>query len=85
MCSSDLTVCDNAAKEACPFWPGQPMTAHWGVADPAATNGTGEEVQRAYREAYLTLDRRIRLFLALPFSSLAGLAIQREIDTIGKQ
>jgi arsenate reductase len=80
-----FTVCDNAAREACPIWPGQPMTAHWGVPDPAAALGTPEQVERAYREAFLILDRRIMLFLSLPLSSLSQLAIQKEIDRIGKQ
>jgi arsenate reductase len=80
-----FTVCDNAAKEVCPVWPGQPMTAHWGIADPAAVSGTPDEVQRAFREAFVALDRRIGLFLSLPLQSLDRLAIQREIDRIGKQ
>ena len=80
-----FTVCDNAAKEPCPYWPGQPMTAHWGVPDPAAATGTPEEIQRAYRDAFITLDRRIRLFLSLPLTSLDSLAIKREIEQIGKQ
>jgi arsenate reductase (thioredoxin) len=79
-----FTVCDNAAKEVCPIWPGQPMTAHWGVPDPAAVNGTPEEVDRAFREAFSILDRRISLFLCLPLSSLDQFALQREIDNIGK-
>jgi len=79
-----FTVCDNAAREVCPVWPGQPMTAHWGVADPAATAGTTEEIERAFRHAFMTLDRRISLFLCLPFSSLERLAIQKEIDDIGQ-
>jgi arsenate reductase (thioredoxin) len=80
-----FTVCDNAAKEACPYWPGQPMTAHWGVPDPAAVTGTPDTVRKAYREACMTLDRRIRLFLSLPLTSLDSPAIKREIDQIGKQ
>jgi arsenate reductase len=80
-----FTVCDNAANEVCPVWPGQPMTAHWGIADPAAVQGTPDEVQRAFREAFVALDRRIGLFLSLPLQSLDRLAIQREIDHIGKQ
>jgi arsenate reductase (thioredoxin) len=80
-----FTVCDNAANEACPFWPGQPMTAHWGVPDPAAVKGTPEEIERAFRDAFSVLDRRIGLFLALPLSTLEHLAIQREIDQIGRQ
>jgi arsenate reductase len=79
-----FTVCDNAAKEVCPLWPGQPMTAHWGVPDPAAVKGTPEQIERAFKEAFATLDRRISLFLCLPFSSLDTFALQKEIDTIGK-
>jgi len=80
-----FTVCDNAAREACPVWPGQPMTAHWGVPDPAAAKGTSEEIERAFRDAFLMLDRRISLFLCLPLSSLDQLAIKKEIDRIGQQ
>lgn len=80
-----FTVCDNAAKEVCPVWPGQPMTAHWGVPDPAAVEGTAEEIERAFREAFMILDRRISLLLCLPLSSLDKLAIHREIDGIGRQ
>ena len=78
-----FTVCDNAAKEVCPVWPGQPMTAHWGVPDPAAVEGTPEQVERAFRDAFIMLDRRISLFLALPLSSLDKLAIQKRIEEIG--
>ena len=80
-----FTVCDNAAKEACPFWPGQPMTAHWGIPDPAAVKGSPEEIERAFRDAFSILDRRIGLFLSLPLSTLEQLAIQRELDNIGRQ
>src|SRR5580698_9091264 len=80
-----FTVCDNAAKEACPVWPGQPMTAHWGVPDPAAVNGTPEEIARAFRDAFVTLGRRINLFVSLPLASLDSLAIKKEIDRIGRQ
>jgi len=80
-----FTVCDNAAKEVCPVWPGQPMTAHWGVPDPAAVEGTPEQVERAFRDAFIMLDRRISLFLALPLSSLDKLAIQKRIEDIGHQ
>lgn len=80
-----FTVCDNAAKEVCPVWPGQPMTAHWGVPDPAAVEGTTEQIARAFRDAFMILDRRISLFLSLPLSTLERLAIQREIDRIGRQ
>jgi len=79
-----FTVCDNAANEQCPFWPGQPMTAHWGIPDPAAVNGTPEEIARAFREAYTILDRRIGLFLSLPLATLENLAIKRELDQIGR-
>lgn len=79
-----FTVCDNAAKEQCPYWPGQPLTAHWGVADPAAAKGTPEEIARAFRDAFTILDRRIGLFLSLPLATLQQLAIQQEIDRIGK-
>jgi arsenate reductase len=78
-----FTVCDNAAKEVCPVWPGQPMTAHWGVPDPAAVEGTPEQIEKAFREAFMILDRRINLFLCLPLSSLDKLAIKKEIDRIG--
>jgi arsenate reductase len=80
-----FTVCDNAAKEVCPIWPGQPMTAHWGVPDPAAVEGTAEQVERAFRDAFMILDRRISLLLCLPLSSLDGLAIKKEIDRIGHE
>lgn len=80
-----FTVCDRAAQEVCPFWPGQPMTAHWGIPDPAAVKGTAEDIARAFREAFIALDRRISLFLCLPLSSLDKLALQREIDRIGQQ
>jgi arsenate reductase len=80
-----FTVCDNAAKEVCPVWPGQPISAHWGVADPAAVHGTEAEVERAYREAFLFLERRISLFLSLPLASLDGLALKTEVDNIGRQ
>jgi len=80
-----FTVCDNAANEMCPVWPGQPMTAHWGVPDPATVQGKPEQVARAFREAFLMLDRRITLFTALPLTSLNQLAIQKEIDRIGRE
>jgi arsenate reductase len=79
-----FTVCDNAANEPCPFWPGQPMTAHWGIADPAAVIGTPEEIARAYRDAFTVLDRRISLFLALPLATLQQLSLQSELNRIGK-
>ena len=79
-----FTVCDNAANEPCPFWPGQPMTAHWGVADPAAVTGTPDEIARAYRDAFTIHDRRISLFLALPIATLQQLSLQNELNQIGK-
>ena len=79
-----FTVCDNAAQEMCPVWPGQPMTAHWGVPDPALAKGTPEQIERAFRDAYMLLERRISLFLSLPLSSLDKLAIQKEINRIGR-
>ena len=78
-----FTVCDNAAQELCPIWPGQPMTAHWGVPDPAALKGTSEQIERAFRDAYLILERRLSLFLSLPLASLEKLAIKKEINRIG--
>ena len=80
-----FTVCDNAANEVCPIWPGQPMTAHWGVPDPAAVRGPQEQVERAFRDAFFLLDRRISLFLSLPLSTLNGLSLKKEIDNIGRQ
>lgn len=80
-----FTVCDNAAAEICPVWPGQPMTAHWGVPDPASVKGTPEEIDRAFNQAFAALDRRISLFLCLPLASLHQLALQKEIDRIGHQ
>lgn len=80
-----FTVCDNAAKEVCPVWPGQPLTAHWGVPDPAAAEGTTPEVQKAFRDAFFMLDRRISLFLALPLTSLDKLALKNAIDRIGRE
>jgi arsenate reductase (thioredoxin) len=80
-----FTVCDSAAREVCPIWPGQPMTAHWGIPDPAAVTGTPEEIDRAFRDAFVTLGRRINLFVSLPLASLDSLAIKKEIDRIGRQ
>jgi arsenate reductase (thioredoxin) len=79
-----FTVCDNAAKEMCPIWPGQPVTAHWGVRDPAAVEGAAEEIEKAFRDAFMILDRRINLFLCLPLASLDKLAIKKELDRIGQ-
>jgi protein-tyrosine-phosphatase len=78
-----FTVCDNAAAEACPVWPGQPMTAHWGVPDPAAAEGTEAERHLAFAEAYRMLNNRISIFVSLPMLSLDGLALQRRLDEIG--
>ena len=80
-----FTVCDNTAKEVCPVWPGQPMTANWGVPDPIAVGGSPERIERAFRDAFSVLDRRISLLLSLPLASLDNLAIQKEIDEIGKE
>lgn len=80
-----FTVCDNAAKEVCPIWPGQPMTAHWGVPDPAAVTGSPEQIAKAYRDAFFVLDRRINLFLNLPLAAIDRLSLKRELDNIGHQ
>jgi arsenate reductase len=80
-----FTVCDNAAKETCPLWPGQPMTAHWGIPDPAAVRGDSAEIEHAFRDAFFILDRRISLFLALPLAALGRLALKKEVDHIGRQ
>ena len=80
-----FTVCDNAAHELCPVWPGQPMTAHWGVPDPAAVTGTPEQIEKAFREAFMILERRISLLLCLPLAILDKPAIKKEIDRIGHQ
>ena len=80
-----FTVCDSAASEICPVWPGQPITAHWGIPDPGAVAGSTEEIERAFRDAFVTLDRRIGLFLSLPLSSLDILSVKKEVDRIGKQ
>lgn len=79
-----FTVCDNAAREECPFWPGQPMTAHWGIADPAAMKGSAEEIARAFRDAFVVLDRRIGLFTSLPLATLQDMAIKQKIEEIGR-
>ena len=78
-----FTVCDKAAAEVCPLWPGQPMTAHWGISDPVAAQGTEDEIDRAYSQAFQALDRRIGLLLSLPLATLDRFSIQREIDNIG--
>ena len=79
-----FTVCDQAAAEACPLWPGQPVTAHWGIPDPAAVKGTEDEQRRAFREAFLSLRRRIELIAALPLDSLRGVALKERLDQIGR-
>jgi len=78
-----FTVCDNAANEICPVWPGQPITAHWGVPDPAAMAGSQSQIERAFRDAFVTLDRRISLFLSLPLASLDVLALKEKLNEIG--
>lgn len=80
-----FTLCDDAAKEVCPVWPGQPLTAHWGVPDPSATTGTQTEIQQAFRNAFFIITRRISLFLSLPHASIDRLALKSEIDKIGNQ
>src|SRR5690349_11143073 len=79
-----FTVCDNAARELRPVSPGQPMTAHWGVPDPAAVEGSAAGVERAFRDAFFMLERRISLFLSLPLKSLDNFALKRELDNIGQ-
>jgi len=80
-----FTVCDNAARETCPVWPGHPMTAHWGVPDPAAVQGDAADIERAFRQAFFLLEWRISLFLALPLAALDRLALKKEVDRIGRQ
>jgi arsenate reductase len=80
-----FTVCDQAAGELCPVWPGNPVTAHWGVPDPAAADGTEAELRRAFREAYVALENRIKLFVALPIEKLDRMAIKRNVDDIGRR
>jgi arsenate reductase len=80
-----FTVCDNAAQEVCPIWPGQPMTAHWGAPDPAAATGTEVEVRLAFADALRMLTNRIEIFVSLPFASLDSLTLQRRLDAIGAQ
>jgi len=79
-----FTVCDQAAAETCPIWPGQPMTAHWGVPDPASVKGSEAEKTAAFRDAYQRLDARIKLFMSLPFDKLERMALKREVDKIGR-
>ena len=80
-----FTVCDDAAGEACPVWPGQPMTAHWGVPDPAAAQGTEIERRAAFRQAFAALENRIRIFLSLPLARLDTMTLQARLDAIGRQ
>ena len=80
-----FTVCDQAASEVCPIWPGQPMTAHWGIPDPAAVEGTDEEKRRAFRNALVSLRKRLELFTNLPLEGLSRLAIQEHIDRIARE
>jgi arsenate reductase len=79
-----FTVCDNAAGEVCPFWPGQPVTAHWGIPDPAAVEGTREHKLRAFEDAFRILDRRIGLFVSLPIRSIGQPALQQRLSEIGR-
>jgi protein-tyrosine-phosphatase len=79
-----FTVCDNAAAETCPVWPGQPMTAHWGVPDPAAATGNEAEIRLAFADALRMLSNRINIFVSLPLRSLDALSLQRQLDAIGK-
>jgi len=79
-----FTVCDNAAGEVCPIWPGQPMSAHWGIPDPSAATGTDAEIALAFADAYRQLNSRITLFTALPMASIDRLSLQRRLDEIGK-
>jgi arsenate reductase len=80
-----FTVCDDAAAEQCPVWPGQPITAHWGVADPAAVRGSEQDQRRAFLDAFLILKRRIELLANLPMDKLRGLELQRRLDQIGRE
>jgi len=79
-----FTVCDNAAREICPVWPGQPMTAHWGIQDPASVHGTEDEQLRAFNKAFCGLDARVKIFTSLPLDKLDKLALQRQLDGIGQ-
>jgi protein-tyrosine-phosphatase len=80
-----FTVCDQAAAEPCPIWPGQPVAAHWGVPDPAAAGGSDDERRKAFKDAFLVLKRRIELFASLPIEKLSALALQERLDDIGRQ
>ena len=79
-----ITVCDDAAGEACPVWPGKPATAHWGIPDPAAATGSDVEIARAFREAYRLLQRRIELFISLPFPTLDEMSLRTKLQEIGR-
>ena len=79
-----ITVCDNAAGEVCPYWPGQPMTAHWGIPDPAAVHGTEVEKKFAFRQAFKSLETRVKLFLSLPLSSIDQMRLQERMNEIGR-
>ena len=79
-----FTVCDNAAGEVCPVWPGQPMTSHWGIEDPAGIEGSDTEKKHAFSVAFTQLNRRISIFLSLPFTKLDAMSLKRELDTIGQ-
>jgi len=80
-----FTVCDSAAAEICPVWPGKPVTAHWGIPDPGNVAGSPDEIARAFRDAFVTLGRRIDLFLSLPIEKLDALAVKKEMDRIGRE
>ncbi len=79
-----LTVCDQAAGEVCPIWPGQPVTAHWGIPDPAAVDGSEAERMLAFREAFRSLERRLKIFVSLPISQLDRIALTRRVEAIGR-
>jgi arsenate reductase len=79
-----FTVCDNAAREVCPVWPGQPMTAHWGIVDPAAAEGTEEQKRRAFNRAFRELDARLKVFTSLRLDMLDRMALQRQLNDIGQ-
>jgi protein-tyrosine-phosphatase len=79
-----ITVCDNAAGEVCPVWPGKPMTAHWGIEDPAAVEGSDDAKRRAFQKAFTEMNRRVSLFISLPLAKLDNMAIKRELDDIGR-
>jgi arsenate reductase len=80
-----FTVCDNAAQETCPHWPGQPITAHWGVPDPVAVTGSAQDIDWAYKQVFAILQRRISLMLSLPLASLDSMSLKNALDDIGRQ